>query len=405
MHQRQQIDFLVAGAGVIGLAVARELRKRWPNKSIAVIEKESDVAYHASGRNSGVLHAGFYYTADSLKAKFTAEGNREMRAYCAQHGIPVADTRKVVVAQSDSEIAGLEELNRRGKKNGVDVSLITASELREIDPNAKTIDRALYSPTTGSVDPVLVCQKMKEELRASGVTFHFSCPFKRRLPDGGIECEGQTFYPERFINAGGLYADKIARQFGFSEKYTILPFKGIYMKYTKPSKPVRINIYPVPNLGHPFLGVHFTLTAYGDVKIGPTAIPAFWRENYQGFKNFSLSEFLQIISKEADLYLRNSFHFRELSHTEMKKYNPNYFVGLAKRMVHSIDETGFTEWSKPGIRAQLLNLETRELVQDFIVEGDARSVHILNAVSPAFTSSIPFARWVVDTYISGTVKN
>ncbi len=398
MPHDQKLDFLISGAGVIGLAVARELKARFPQKTVAIVEKEKDVAYHASGRNSGVLHAGFYYSADSLKAKFTAEGNRMLRAYCKQHSIPVVDSRKVVVAQSEGEIAGVEELYRRGQKNQVDVTIIDEKELREIDPNAKTCGKALYSPTTGNVDPSLVCKTLRGELEGQGVKFYFSHPFEKRLSDGTIQAGGKTFAAEKFINCSGLYADKIAKQFGFSEKYTILPFKGVYMKYTKGDRPVRTNIYPVPNLKNPFLGVHFTLTAYGEIKIGPTAIPAFWRENYEGWGRFKLGEFLQVLGTEAEMYLRNSFRFRSLAHEEMKKYNRDYFVSLAQNMVHRIDPAGFTEWSKPGIRAQLLNTQTKELLQDFVVEGDSRSVHVLNAVSPAFTSSLPFAQWVVAKY-------
>ena len=163
--------------------------------------------------------------------------------------------------------------------------------------------------------------------------------------------------------------------------------------------PVKTNIYPVPNLKNPFLGVHFTITSDNHIKIGPTSMPAFWRENYKGFDYFSLSEFLNIISWEAQLFLTNAFGFRDLAIEEVKKYQRKYFIGLAKKMVYNIDEKGFKEWTTPGIRAQLLNINTKELVQDFVVEGDKESIHVLNAVSPAFTSSFPFSRWVVENFI------
>ena len=152
----EQCDYLVIGAGVVGLAVARELHNRFPMAAIAVIEKEPDVSYHSSGRNSGVLHAGFYYTADSLKAKFTREGNAALRQYCEQNKLRINKCKKVVVAQTAEELPGLFELEKRGKVNGVDVRIIDENELAEIDPNARTFKHALYSPTTGKVDPTEV---------------------------------------------------------------------------------------------------------------------------------------------------------------------------------------------------------------------------------------------------------
>jgi L-2-hydroxyglutarate oxidase LhgO len=147
--------------------------------------------------------------------------------------------------------------------------------------------------------------------------------------------------------------------------------------------------------------VHYTITVDGTIKIGPTSIPAFWRENYKGMDNFRAGELANVLSWEARLFLSNAFGFRGLAFDEMKKYNKSYFVNLATSMVHHIDKSGFTEWSKPGIRAQLLNTKTLELVMDFVVEGDNTTIHVLNAVSPAFTCSFPFAKWVVDNYVTG----
>ncbi|HTX88137.1 MAG TPA: L-2-hydroxyglutarate oxidase [Bacteroidales bacterium] len=396
----RQADYLIIGAGIIGLAIARELKARYPRAKILVIEKEPDVAYHGSGRNSGVLHAGFYYSADSLKAKFTREGNQLMKQYCREKHLRLNECKKVVVAQDESELEALYELDRRGKKNGVDVSLISEKELAEIEPNAKTFQQALFSPNTATVDPTEVNMAVKEDLRAAGVEFLFGEGYRKKGEGNSVlTTAGTRISAGKIINAAGLYADKIAKQFGFSEKYTIIPFKGIYLKYTKKDKPIRTNIYPVPNLKNPFLGVHFTVTVDNVIKIGPTSIPAFWRENYKGFSHFRGKELTNILGWESRLFLTNAFGFRNLAFDEIRKYNRRYFVKLATALVHHIDPSGFTEWSRPGIRAQLLNRKTLELVMDFVVEGDDRTVHVLNAVSPAFTSSFPFARWVVETYI------
>jgi (S)-2-hydroxyglutarate dehydrogenase len=394
-------DILICGGGVVALALARTILARQPTKKIHILEKESDVAYHSSGRNSGVLHAGFYYSANSLKAKFTKDGNRALKIFCKEKNIKINECQKVVVAQSEAEIPGIIELEKRGRANGVEVKIIDEKELKEFEPNAKTFEKALLSPTTATVDPVEICIALKNELTEKGVIFFFGEGYKRKISDNSVESTlGREFEAGLIINAAGLYADKIAKDFGFSQDFTIIPFKGIYLKYKGADRPVTTNIYPVPNLKNPFLGVHFTITVNGQIKIGPTAIPAFWRENYQGFDGFRLNEMAEIITQEARLFVQNSFDFRRLALEEMKKYNRDHLVSLAAKMVHKIDTSGFTEWSKPGIRAQLLNLKTRELVQDFVVEGDEKSVHVLNAVSPAFTSSFPFAEWIYENYLN-----
>ena len=402
MPEKSRTYYLVIGGGIIGLAMARELLSRYPTADITVLEKEPDVAYHGSGRNSGVLHAGFYYSADSLKARFTRDGNRAMTEYVLGRGLAINRCHKVVVASDESEIEGVRELMRRGEKNGVDVRIIDEKELSEIDPNASTRQIALYSPTTSTVDPAQVCHAIKQDLQQAGVRFLFGQGFHARMGDSAVITTAGSIIEAGFvINAAGLYADTIARDYGYSADYTIIPFKGIYLKYTGPDKPVRTNIYPVPNLKNPFLGVHYTVTVDGTIKIGPTAIPAFWRQNYEGTENLNLGELLKIIGWESRLFISDSFGFRSLAMTELKKYNRGYFAGLATKMVKHIDVNGFNQWSRPGIRAQLLNRKTMELVQDFVVEGDRKSIHLLNAVSPAFTCSFPFAAWVVDNYIAG----
>lgn len=394
----RKYDYLIIGSGIIGLAVAREIRQHRPNARLIVIEKETKEAAHASSRNSGVLHAGFYYTADTLKAKFTVAGNHALRAYCQEKGIAVNACGKLVVAQDEQELKKLYELERRGKNNGSRVEIIDEARALEIEPNVRTFKKALYSPDTASVNPAHVCAAIKEELESNGVEFRFSTRYLSHKDNVVLTNEGGV-EADRIINCAGLYADKIANDFGFGRNYTIIPFKGLYLKYTKNKTDVRTNIYPVPNLKNPFLGVHFTKTVDNEIKIGPTAIPAFWRENYDGLSNFHLSEFKEIIGHEAQLFLANSFGFRDLAFEEMRKYDKTYFIGLAQKMVRSIDPNGFTQYTMPGIRAQLLDLRTRRLIQDFLIEGDARSIHILNAVSPAFTCSFPFARHVVDHYI------
>jgi len=378
-------DYLIAGAGIIGLTIAYELKKRAVDLKIAIVEKESDVAVHSSGRNSGILHAGFYYTKNSLKAKFTVEGNRLMKEFCKKNGIFVNETKKVVVAADQNELEGIYELQKRAQANGVQTRIIDQKELQKIDPNIVTYKKALYSPTTASVDPKAVCLRLKEILIEDRVDFYFNKNFERN---------NNEFKYRYLINCAGLYADKIAHEYKVGMEYTILPFKGIYLKYLTDKTAIKTNIYPVPNLKNPFLGVHFTKTFNDSIKIGPTAIPAFWRENYRGFDNFKIGELLEISYRILKLLVLNKFNFRNLAFEEIKNYNKNIFVAKAKKMVKKI-ENNF-EPLEAGIRAQLLHKKSSELVMDFLIEHTKESTHILNAVSPAFTCSFAFAGHVVN---------
>ena len=391
-------DYLIIGAGIIGLNIAKNLKERFPSSKILVLEKEDEVAMHSSGRNSGVLHAGFYYSADSLKAKFTKEGNIALKEFVKSRGLKINECQKVVVATDDKEVEGLEELKRRGEANGVELIWLDEDGLNELYPNIKTHKKALLCPSTATVNPKEVTKEFAKVIKDLGVEILLSCKYVSSSSNVVSTSLGD-FQARKVINCAGLYADNIARDFGFSKDYVIIPFKGIYLKDKNNVSQLETNVYPVPNLENPFLGVHYTLTVDGESKIGPTAIPALWRENYKGMDNFSLKEFSQILFYEAKLFLTNAFGFRSLAFSEVKKYSLSYLKGLAMKLTKQMNHDGYDSWSTPGIRAQLLNKNTLELVQDFVVESDENSVHVLNAVSPAFTSSIPFANWVVETHV------
>ena len=391
-HQISKYDYMIVGAGIIGMTIAYELKQQNRDLKIAIIDKEEDVAKHASGRNSGVLHAGFYYTADSLKAKFTVEGNKLMKEFCKQNDITVKATQKIVVAKDETEVQGIYELQKRAEINGVETIVIDEESVAKIDSNIRTYKKALFSPTTASVDPKKICFTLKEVLKEKGIEFFFNTTFE--------SCKLDYKY---LINSAGAYADKIAQQFGLAQNYTLLPFKGIYLQYMTNKTDVKVNIYPVPNLKNPFLGVHYTITSNGTIKIGPTAIPAFCRENYQGLSKFNFKEIFEILYYETKLFILNSFNFRNLAIEEMKNYSSKVFIQKAKDMVKNIGDD-----FKPipaGIRAQLLDTRTNELVQDFVIEHGENSTHVLNAVSPAFTCSFAFAKHVVNEINQNNKEN
>ena len=350
-------DYIIIGAGIIGLNIAKNLKERFKESKILVMEKENEVALHSSGRNSGVLHAGFYYSADSLKAKFTKEGNSALKDFCKSRNLKVNECKKVVVTQNESELEGLEELKRRGDINGVELIWLDEKELDTLYPNVKTHKKALLCPSTATVNPKEVTQEFAKVCKEIGIDIVLNCKYISSNDNEIVTSQG-TYHTKKLINCAGLYADNIARDFGFSKNFVIIPFKGIYLKDKYNQSSLKTNIYPVPNLANPFLGVHFTLTVDDESKIGPTAIPAFWRENYKGLDNFSLKEFFQIIFYEAKLFLTNAFGFRELAFTEVKKYSFSHLKGLARKLTRNMDDDGFDSWSTPGIRAQLLNKKT-----------------------------------------------
>lgn len=390
-----QTDFLIIGGGIIGISISLEIKKRFPDSRIVLIEKEKKTGQHASGRNSGVLHAGFYYTVDSYKARLTREGNKSLTDYCIERKLPVNQCGKLVVASTPEELTGLHELLRRGKVNGVELELISEDEARRIEPRVRTFEQALFSPKTSTIDPSLVNQAMYEDAIHAGINISTDTRFISER-NNQVRTNRGKISAGYIVNAGGLQADYIAHKFGFAHDYTILPFKGLYLYSDKNIDTFHCNIYPVPDINNPFLGVHLTVDVQGRTKIGPTAVPAFWRENYSGLEKFSMQELIGIVGLESKLFLSNESGFRKLAVNELGKIRKKTLVSMASRLVHGIDQEAFTQWGKPGIRAQLFNTKNRKLEMDFCFEGDEKSFHVLNAVSPAYTCAIPFSKLVVD---------
>jgi (S)-2-hydroxyglutarate dehydrogenase len=386
---------LVIGGGIIGISIARELKQRHPDCKIILLEKEKQCGLHGSGRNSGVLHAGFYYTSDSLKARFTRQGNQQLTEYCQSKNLKINKCGKLVVAQNETELESLEELFRRGKQNGVALNKISEAEARDIEPRVKTFSQALFSPTTSTVNPVEVLSSLQKGIQSDGVEIKTGEKYIGRK-NNVVQTQSGYYDAGYIINSAGLYADTIGKDFGFSKKYSILPFKGLYLYSEEPIGALKTNIYPVPNLRNPFLGTHFTVTVDGKSKIGPTAIPAFWREHYDGLNGFKLEEFIDILLRQASLFAFSQFDFKQLAWEEIQKYYRPRLVSLASNLLKGVQSKNYKYWGKTGIRAQLLNVKEKKLEMDFVLEGDSKSFHVLNAVSPGFTCSLPFAEYVCD---------
>ena len=391
-----RLDLAVVGAGIVGLALADAWLARHPTDRVAVFDKEPTLAAHASGRNSGVLHAGFYYAPDSLKARLTRDGNAMLKEFCTERGIPIRATGKVVVTRSAEEVPRLHELHARGITNGVEVHLIEKSELAELEPLARTHGQALWSPNTAVADPVAVVDALAQRVRERGGDLHLGEPVTQAGP-GWVRTAQRTYSVGHLMNAAGLYADRVARWFDVGTEYRMLPFKGLYLYGNWAPGRLQRHVYPVPDPRNPFLGVHLTVTVDGRAKIGPTAIPSLWREDYGGLRGANIGESLGI----AGLYPRflTSPHHDTLGliRSELPKYSRRILTDQAARLVPSVRAADFTERGRPGVRAQLFDTANRRLEMDFVVRSGERSTHVLNAVSPAWTSAFAVAAHILDS--------
>ena len=391
-------DFLIVGAGIVGLTVARELNLRHPLSKIIILEKEPDIGVHASGRNSGVLHSGVYYGSDTMKAKVCSTGAARMREFAAEHGISCDRSGKVIIASNERDLVTIDRLLKNAKDNGVRAELLDEDGVKSIEPHASPYKMGIYCPDTAVIDSKAVINKLKSLLLDLGVKIIFNASLRevsvsKRLV---VTSVGSYSYGY-FYNCAGAGADIVARKFGHSCDYTLVPFKGIYYKL-RPEKThlVRSNIYPVPDVDLPFLGVHLTRVISGDVYVGPTAIPAFGRENYGILQGIQFLEGLKISSELIAMYFENKQNFRLLVHVEMKKYLKPWFVSSARKLMNELQDDDLIACDKVGIRPQLVNVKTRSLEMDYILEKGENSLHVLNSISPAFTSSLAFAEKIVD---------
>lgn len=395
-------DFLVIGAGIVGLTIAREIKRRYPMQAVTVLEKEPAPGRHSSGRNSGVLHSGIYYPPQSIKAQVCAQGAREMTEYCESRQLPLHRLGKILVLTHVEDAPQLDLLTERGRANGVIVARLDEQQLKELEPEASSATgEALFVPQVAVVSSSAVMKALVTEVEALGISIR--CGGKLTDIDAArkqIQWSGELISYGHVINAAGLHADVVAHQFGVGERYTLLPFKGLYWKLDPASGiQVRHLIYPVPDLRVPFLGVHTTTTTEGVTYLGPTAVPAFGRENYRGTKGVTFYELMRIGVLLTSQFVSGRDAFRRLSWREGRRYFKPWFAEAAQALLPKLRPEHLLPADKVGIRAQMLDKQTGHLVNDFLVERGPHSTHILNAISPAFTSAFSFARYICDNYI------
>lgn len=397
----KRYDFLVVGAGIIGLAIARQILITNPMATVLVLEKEQKIGLHASGRNSGVLHAGFYYSPDSLKAKFCRDGNVLLRKLAKDHDIRVRETGKVVVATTDSQVETLNELYSRGIQNGVQLDLISERKLVDYEPLARTIDQFLWSPTTSVADKNEIISALFHDAVKLGAEVVFDTEFVFEGNEFSLKSESIKY--SYLINCAGSSSLRIAKTMGFGSKYQMLPFLGAYRAVPSPKLPLKTLVYPIPDPVNPFLGTHFTITADGYTKIGPTALPVFFAEQYSFFEGWNLYEGRQTLDAMMRFLRSNLATFTEMANRELKRIFLSGLIDSASQLVPSAAHISGWERRPAGIRAQLFDTTTKTLEHDFIVEGDSKSTHVLNAVSPGWTSSLAFAEWIVNHFIDSVM--
>jgi L-2-hydroxyglutarate oxidase LhgO len=394
----KEYDQIIIGAGIVGISLGLALLERDPNRKVLIIDKEEKPGIHASGRNSGVLHAGFYYSPDSLKAKFCRLGNSELRKFCKENNLQILETGKVVVCQDKQDVARLEELYRRGVANGVNIEILDSKDLGKIEPAAQTVDKFIWSPTTAVGNPKDVINKLAEKFTKSGGSFSFNAQVQLIEKDNEVLVKTKTamYNAKSIINSAGAYAADLAKQVNVGTEYVCLPFLGAYKK----SKLLSINpkrlVYPVPNPVNPFLGVHTTITLNNEIKIGPTAFPVIGKEQYKFTDGFNLKDLVEFFASSTALLKSNSVDLVGLAKEEALKLFTNPLLRRTRKLSNSLDSNN--DWVKypSGIRAQIINTKTKAIEMDYIVRADKNVVHVLNAVSPGWTSSIPFAHWVVE---------
>ncbi|HVN61710.1 MAG TPA: L-2-hydroxyglutarate oxidase [Gaiellaceae bacterium] len=381
----------VAGAGIIGLAVARRLSELVPDAAITIFEKEDDVALHQTGRNSGVVHAGIYYPPGSLKAKLCRRGVELLRAYCDAKQIPVDECGKLVVALDESELERLRELERRAEANGVPgMRWLVGDELREIEPHAAGI-AGLHSPTTAITDYRAVAHAFADDVRAAGGDIHLGSPVRSIVPNGSTVRVNGDVELDLLVICAGLQGDRLARGAGDEIEPKIVPFRGEYYRL-RPEREslVRGLLYPVPDPQYPFLGVHFTRRVRGGVDVGPNAVLAFAREGYRR-RDVRLRDLGEALGSRGFRALARKnwrMGLRELHGS----FSKTAYAAEAARYVPGVTADDLVP-APAGVRAQALDPDG-SLVDDFRIHRLGPVTAVRNAPSPGATSSMAIAEHI-----------
>jgi L-2-hydroxyglutarate oxidase len=380
--------YVVVGAGIVGLAVAHRLLLDRPQATVTVLEKETRVAAHQTGHNSGVIHSGIYYRPGSLRAQLCAAGARSMVAFCRERGIPVEVTGKLIVATAERELARLHDLAARAKANGVPAQLLTPAEAKEHEPEVSCV-AALHVATTGITDYPAVCGALLDSITERGGEVRLGSRVTAIRP-GVVHTTGGDLPVDTLINCAGLYADKVARLAGQTPPVRIVPFRGEY--FTVRRDLVRGLIYPVPDPSLPFLGVHLTRMIDGSLHAGPNAVLALAREGYS-WGRINVGELAGTASYPG-LWRLARTHWHTGVDEVRRSLSRRRFAASLARLVPAVTEDDLVP-AGAGVRAQAVT-RAGALVDDFLLLHADQQLHVLNAPSPAATSALEIARRIVD---------
>ncbi|UOQ95743.1 L-2-hydroxyglutarate oxidase [Halobacillus shinanisalinarum] len=388
-------DYSIIGGGIVGLSVGMELSRRYPNAKIVIVEKESELSLHQTGRNSGVIHSGIYYKPGSLKAKLARTGNQQIVEFCKEHGIEHDICGKVIVATNKDELTLLANLYDRGVQNQLDVEKVSMDELNEIEPHVRGV-AAIRVPSTGIVNYRQVAEVFADKIQQNGGEISLNTEVQDiNTEKKSVELKTtRGVFKSRFlINCSGLFSDRITEMANIKTDMKIVPFRGEYFEL-KPEKHhlVKNLIYPVPNPDFPFLGVHFTRMMDGRVLIGPNAVLSFKREGYNK-TDFQIKDFMEATTYPGFLKLAG----RNLSEglKEMyRSYSKKALIKDVQRFIPEIEAEDIVP-GKSGVRAQALD-SNGSLIDDFMIIKDKRAVHVCNAPSPAATASIEIGKEIVN---------
>ena len=391
----RKYDVAIIGGGIIGLSTALWLTERYPRRRVVVIEKEKELAVHQTGHNSGVIHSGIYYRPGSQKAQFCVSGVDYLIRFCEANDIEYERCGKVIVATDESELGRLEDLHQRGTANGVGgLEMIGPERLKEIEPHATGI-KALYAPGTGIVDYRKVANAYAENLRANGGEILTDSEVRNIRRSAGsifLETTQESLESKYLINCAGLHADKVARMMGVSPDVRIIPFRGEYYTLNPQSRHlVKALIYPVPNPRFPFLGVHFTRNAHGEVEAGPNAVLAFAREGYKK-TNFNAGETLGTLGYPG-FWAMTMKHWRTGVGEMHRSFMKSVFLHDLQRLLPEVKGTDLVSGGS-GVRAQAVDKRGR-LLDDFSIQETEGAIHVLNAPSPGATSSLSIGEHIV----------
>src|SRR5271166_1205405 len=392
----REIDLLIIGAGIVGLATALEATRRLPRVRVLVAEKEDRVAAHQTGHNSGVIHSGIYYKTGSLKARNCVAGAASMKRFCREHGIPFEECGKLVVATSEEEVPRLKALHERGNANGVPgLRMMERDEFREVEPHCNGL-RALHVPSTGIVDYTVVAQKYAELIQEAGGEIVLGAKVLGLRADGDaniIETKAGSFRARYVINCAGLYSDTITRMAGVETNLEIIPFRGEYYE-VRPERRhlIRNLIYPVPDPRFPFLGVHFTRRVNGSVEAGPNALLALRREGYTG-AGVDLGETKEMMEFPGFWRMARKYWRMGLAE-QYRSWVKAAFVKSLQQMVPELQESDLAPGGS-GVRAQAVD-RNGNLLDDFDFVPSGRMIHVCNVPSPAATASLAIGKEIVD---------